>query len=105
MLEELDFDELQGASIVEKRRAINLAYRRYAWFKDRRYLKRCSIVFLSAIVIASVVLYALPGSVWLVPVVAFTTVIMSCLLRSSEAERIRPLLRESLDDVRRHAHM
>lgn len=105
MLEELDFDELKGASIVEKRRAINLACRRYSWYKDRQYLKKCAIVLLSAIVVASAALVVLPGSVWIIPVVAFTTVIISYLLRSDEAERIRPLLKQSLNDVRRHAHM
>lgn len=105
MLEELDFDELEGASIVEKRRAINLACRRYSWHKDRQYLKKCAIVLILAIVIASVALVVLPGSVWLVPVAVFTGVIMSYLLRSDEAERIRPLLKKSLDDVRQHPHM
>lgn len=105
MLEELDFEELEGASIAEKRRAINLAYRRYSWYKDQKYLKKCAVVLLSAIVIASAALIVLPGSGWLIPVVAFTTVIISYLLRSDEAEKIRPLLRQSLDDVRRHAHM
>src|SRR5690554_2199031 len=105
MLEELDFEELEGASIAEKRQAINLAYRRYSWYKDQKYLKKCAVVLLSAIVIASAALIVLPGSGWLIPVVAFTTVIISYLLRSDEAEKIRPLLRQSLDDVRRHAHM
>ena len=105
MLEELDFEELEGASIAEKRRAINLAYRRYSWYKDQKYLKKCAVVLLSAIVIASAALIVLPGSGWLIPVVSFTTVIISYLLRSDEAEKIRPLLRQSLDDVRRHAHM
>ena len=105
MLEELDFEELEGASIIEKRRAINLACRRYSWHKDRKYLKKCAIVLLLAIVLASAVLVVLPGSAWLVPVTGGAVLIISYLLRSDEAERIRPLLKKSLHDVRRHAHM
>lgn len=39
MVENLDFDELEGASITEKRRAINLAYRRHSWLQDKQHLK------------------------------------------------------------------
>ena len=105
MLEELDFEELEGASIVEKRRAINLACRRYAWHKDLQYLKKCALVLLSAILMASAVLLVLPDSVWLVPVIFLVTFIIGYLLRTDEADRIRPLLKQSLDDIRRHPHM
>ncbi len=105
MLEELDFEELEGASIVEKRRAINLACRRYAWHKDLQYLKKCALVLLSAILMASAVLLVLPDSVWLVPVIFLVTFIIGYILRTDEADRIRPLLKQSLDDIRRHPHM
>lgn len=44
MLEELDFKDLEGASIAKKRRAISLAYRRYSWYKDQKHLKKCAVV-------------------------------------------------------------
>lgn len=105
MVENLDFDELDGASIAEKRRAINLAYRRYSWLRDKQYLKECTAVVLTVVGIASALIYVLPDSHWMLPVVALSTVAINYRLRPSESERIRPLLRQALDDVRQHAYM
>lgn len=105
MDQNLDFDELEGASITEKRRAIDLAYRRYSWWKDKQYMKKCFVVLTLAVGLTSAILLLLPDSSWLLPVVLLSSGIINYQLRPIESERIRPLLRRSLDDVRRHAHM
>lgn len=104
-IENLDFDELEGASITEKRRAVNLAYPRYSWLRDKQYLKECTAVVLTAVGIASVLIYVLPDSDWMLPVVALVAISINYRLRPSESQRIRPLLPQALKDVRQHAYM
>lgn len=105
MVEDLDFEELKGATLTEKRRAVDLAKRRYSWSKDRDFIKRSLAVFVPGILVASAILFVLPASEWLFTIVLIMTAITSRILVPLESERIRPLLGQSLKDVRRHPYM
>jgi hypothetical protein len=64
VIEDVEFEELNGASVTEGRRAIDLACRRYEWRRDRAYIGKSVIIFSIAVTISSTLLYFV-GSTWL----------------------------------------